>query len=228
MILSWQQIPSTTISEIMCEGFDGVVIDTEHGCFNNESVYGSIQVIKLKNKKAFVRLTEPSKTTIRYCLDAGADGLIFSTVETPEQCQEIKKHCYYPPIGTRGLGLVRDNLWGERTLQRPNAPIVVTQIESVAGVSNIKQIQEYGFDYCLIGPYDLSMSLGVAGQFDHPNFISVINELKRVVPKSKMAIHVPKNITDFDFSEYSFICIGMDTIAINAYNKKILSELDKR
>ena len=90
MILSWQQIPSPLVSEILCRGFDGTVIDTEHGCFNNETLYSCIQVIKASKKRCFVRLTEVSNTMIRYCLDAGVDGLIFSTIETKKQCQKIQ------------------------------------------------------------------------------------------------------------------------------------------
>ena len=63
MILSWQQIPSPLISEIMCHNFDGVVLDTEHGCFNNETLYSCIQVIKASKKRCFVRLTDINKTT---------------------------------------------------------------------------------------------------------------------------------------------------------------------
>ena len=93
MILSWQQVPSPVISEIMCIGYDGVVLDTEHSCYNIETLFSCIQVIKLRGKKCFVRLTEISNTMIRCCLDAGVDGLIFSTVETAEQCEKIKQYC---------------------------------------------------------------------------------------------------------------------------------------
>ena len=86
MILSWQQIPSPLVTEIISEWYDGTVLDAEHGCFNNETLYTCIQVLKLKKKSAFVRLKDISKSMIGMCLDAGADGLIFSTVETKEQC----------------------------------------------------------------------------------------------------------------------------------------------
>jgi len=83
MKLMWQQIPSTVISELLClNSSDGVVIDTEHGSFNTETLYACIQVITLHKKECFVRLTEVNKTLIRLCLDAGCTGLIFSTVKT--------------------------------------------------------------------------------------------------------------------------------------------------
>lgn len=238
MILSWQQIASSVVSELMCEGFDGVVIDTEHGCFNNETIFSCIQTIKLKNKKAFVRLTEPSLTLTRYCLDAGCDGLIFSTVETQEQCEKIKKACYYPPKGKRGLGLVRENFWGNKHSLVNIEPTVIVQIESKLGVENIQQIKEYNFDHHLIGPYDLSLSLGVPGDFDHPNFIDAVQKIRHVIADDKMAIHIPKDLEAWDlwendmsttlgYKNYGLKCIGMDTTGILTYNKRILSAFKK-
>ena len=233
MLLSWQQIPSTTISEIMCVGFDGVVLDTEHGCFNNESVYSSIQLIKSKSKKSFVRLTEVSATMIRYCLDAGCDGLIFSTVETEDQCQKIINSCYYPPKGGRGLGLVRENLWGHEKRLIDKIPIIVPQIESKTGVENIERIKSYGFDHYLVGPYDLSLSLGIPGDFKNAKFQDAIKTIRSHVPNHNMAIHIPKAIETWDlwenemsewlqYREYGMVCLGMDTIALLNYNKRVL------
>ena len=90
MRLAWQQIPSTVISDILCQNkLDGVVIDTEHACYSNETLYGCIQVVTSNNKKCFVRLGKDDKNMIKYCLDAGVDGLIFSTVESGEEAKQI-------------------------------------------------------------------------------------------------------------------------------------------
>ena len=97
MRLLWQQISSTIISEIYAKSdFDGVVLDAEHGSFNNESLYSSIQIITGLGKKCFVRVTHLDKTLVRMCLDAACTGLIFSTVETQKQAFEIIQFCKYP------------------------------------------------------------------------------------------------------------------------------------
>ena len=238
MILSWQQIPSTTVSEIMCKGFDGVVLDTEHGTFNPETINNCIQVIKLAGKKAFVRLTEVSPTDIRSCLDSGCDGIIFSTIETVEQCEAIKNHCYFPPKGKRGLGLSRENMWGEKNQLVSSGPIIVPQIESKLGVENIEKIKSYGFDFHLIGPYDLSLSLEIPGDFKHEKFQDAIKTMRNSIPNDKMAIHIPKDLDAWNlwqnemeewlnYSQYGLLCIGMDTIAIFQYNKVNLSKVRK-
>jgi 2-dehydro-3-deoxyglucarate aldolase len=215
MKLSWQQIPSPIVSEIMCQNFDGVVLDTEHGCFNNETLYSCVQVIKTSGKKCFVRLTDINNTLIRYCLDAGVDGLIFSTIETIQQCEDIERCCYYPPLGRRGLGLVRQNMWGKNDLIHKN-PIIIPQIESKIAVENIEDIIEFDFDYYLIGPYDLSMSLNIPGKFDNETFMGYINKVSKKIPSNKLAVHIPDNVESQieKYKNYGLKCLGMDTISL--------------
>jgi len=222
MILSWQQIPSPLVSEIMCHGFDGVVLDTEHGCYNEETLYSCIQVIKGKQKKCFVRITEISNTKIRYCLDASADGLIFSTVETEEQCQDILNYSCYHPKGKRGLGLVRQNFWGEKKLISSD-PILIPQIETNLAVTNLESIVKYNFDYYLIGPYDLSMSLGKPGDFKNKNFILQIEKFNDIITEDKRGIHIPDNVTEKlkGYENYGLKCLGMDTIALLEHHRSI-------
>lgn len=225
MILSWQQIPSTIITEILSKNFDGVVLDTEHGVFNPENLFQSIQILRLQNKKSFVRLTEISKTLIRYCLDSGVTGLIFSTVETREQCEEIIQNCYYSPKGKRGLGLVAENSWGKIPFDF-RSPIIIPQIETREAVNNIEQIMSYDFDYYLIGPYDLSLSLNVAGDFNNIIYLDYINKINKKIPKEKLAVHIPKNIEIElkKYRNYGIKCLGMDTTTLLKGCKEIEDE----
>ena len=89
--LAWQQIPSATISELLCSAktLDGIVLDAEHGVFSPESLFNCIQVAKLSKKLCLVRVPEFTKSIVRYSLDSGADGMIFSTVEDYGQAREI-------------------------------------------------------------------------------------------------------------------------------------------
>ena len=183
MRLAWQQIASTVVSDILCQvDLDGVVIDTEHGCYSNETLFNCVQIITANNKKCFVRLTEVNATLIRLCLDSGVDGIIFSTVETIAQSKRIHELCKYPKAGgRRGLGLVRQNKWGEGELIA-DSPIIIAQIETAKGVRNIKWIKESNFDYYMVGPYDLSASLGVPAQFDSEEYLNALEEIRKIVP----------------------------------------------
>lgn len=216
MKLAWQQIPSPVITEIISSNCDGIVLDTEHGYFNNETLFSCIQVATSLKKKCFVRLTEPEKTKTRACLDAGADGLIFSTVETIEQCQKINDICKFPSQGgQRGLGLVRQNAWGEKSLITKK-PIIIAQIETVKAVNNISAIKSYNFDFYMIGPYDLSASLGIAGDFDNQLYLQTVKKIFDQISRDKMAVHVPKDVKNQlkKYENYGIIAIGMDTIAL--------------
>jgi len=232
--LSWQQIPSPMVSDILSEYCDGTVIDTEHGCFNNETLYNCIQVIKLKKKRCFVRLKDISKSMIGMCLDAGADGLIFSTIETGEQCEKIIEYSRFPPHGKRGLGLVKQNQWameytryslvkdGHGDYYKVAPPILIPQIETKEGVDMLEIIKTFDFDYYLIGPYDLSMSLNIAGQFDNPLYRSYIEKVEKIIPLKKRAIHIPKNIESvyLEYYYYGIVCVGMDTTALLTWQKE--------
>ena len=224
MIFTWQQIPSPIVTEILCNtGCDGVVIDTEHGGFNDETVISCIQVATLTDKKCFVRLTEVNKTKIRYYLDSGASGLIFSTVESLEDAKKIVEYSCFAPRGNRGLGLVRQNMWGSRSLLSPD-PVLIPQIETKRGVENLEEISSLGFDYYLIGPYDLSLSLGKPGEFDNPDFMIYINKINGIIPTEKMAVHIPSNVQKElqKYQGYGIRCLGMDTMAMLDYHREII------
>jgi 2-dehydro-3-deoxyglucarate aldolase len=150
---------------------------------------------------------------IRVCLDAGVSGLIFSTVESDTQSKEIKEICNYPSFGgSRGLGLVRENLWGSKNLATTK-PILIAQIETLRGVENVKEILSNGFDYYMIGPYDLSASLGQPGIFDSKLFLDSLEKVKNQVSESKMAVHIPSRVKEElkKYKNYGIIALGMDT-----------------
>lgn len=247
MKLLWQQIPSPVITEIFCSSpFDGVVLDLEHGHFNNETLYSCIQVGTLLNKTILARVSHLDKRVIRMCLDANISGIILSTVETFEQAKEFYDYCTYPfknqvekfdpdnrgvirksivteTGGKRGQGLVRENLWGMKPLEL-RRPIIIPQIETAKGVENIDHISSIDFDYYLVGPYDLSASLGKVGDFDSQEFQSCILKLKKHIP-NKIGFHIPSNVesTIKDYQDYPFLALGMDTTFLVDEIKKLLN-----
>ena len=213
MTLLWQQIPSPIVTEILCNStLDGVVFDLEHGCFNNETLYTCIQVCLLKNKLCFIRVTCLDKTIIRMSLDAGVSGVIFSTVQNYSQAKELYSYCFYPHKGNRGQGLVRENQWGNKDLN-PRNPIVVAQIETQQGLDNISLISEIDFDYFMVGPYDLSASLGCLGDFNSPLYKAAIEQLKLKVG-DKLGYHIVKDIKSQieTYKDSKFLALSMDTL----------------
>jgi 4-hydroxy-2-oxoheptanedioate aldolase len=217
MNLTLQTIPSTLISELLTySDIDGVVLDTEHGYFNAETLYSCIQVITLRNKKCFVRFTDLNRQLVRLCLDAGVDGVIFSTVETLKDSVKILEFCRYPSQGgKRGCGLVRENMWGAKQLDL-HQPLIIAQIETSEAVDNIETIKNCEFDMFLIGPYDLSSSLKVPGEFQNINFLEYLEKIRSSIPSSKLGMFLPtrKDIDNYLSNEREkagMLILGMDT-----------------
>lgn len=236
MKLLWQQIPSPTITEIFCNtSFSGVVFDLEHGCFNNESLYACIQVCNLCGKESFIRVSHLDRQVIRMALDANCSGVILSTVETQEEAQAFYDYCTYPfkirrdafvtdsrgvvrrnwvteGGGLRGQGLVRENKWGQDDFSL-RKPLLIPQVETITGVENIREISQINFDFFLVGPYDLSASLGAVGDFSSRAFTEALENLKNAVG-DKLGFHLPSEIEDqYEiYKDYRFLALGMDTI----------------
>jgi 2-keto-3-deoxy-L-rhamnonate aldolase RhmA len=219
MNLIIQTIPSPLVSEVLCQSFmDGIILDTEHGCFNNETLYSCIQTITLSNKQCYVRFTDLNKQLVRMCLDAGVDGVVFSTIESVEETKDIIKYCTYPSQGgKRGCGLVRQNKWGDDKLDK-HRPIIIGQIETKAAIEKIWEFkEECELDLFLIGPYDISSSLGVAGQWNNKLYIKYINEIYRTFPLNKLGLFLSnEEIKKFDSTKEHpyFLVWGIDVSLI--------------
>ena len=215
----WQQIPSVEITKIYCNSdFDAIVLDLEHGVFNNETVFSLIQIINSSKKLSFARVTEPNKSQLRFLLDSGVSGIIFSTLEI-SQINSIKEWCFFPPKGKRGQGLVSENNWGDKELQLDKV-ILVAQIENKSSIENLSQIVKTDiFNYYVLGPYDLTADLGCVAQWDNKNYIESINKFNKTIPLKKRGVHIVSNI-NFEFKQkfknYGFIALGMDTTLLKS------------
>lgn len=223
-----QTIPSTLVSEVYTNSrFDGVVIDTEHGCFNNETLYSCIQFITTK-KLCYVRFTDLNKQLVRMCLDAGASGAIFSTVNDYNYGKQIVEYCSYPPLGKRGCGIVRENRWGDFKLCENN-PTLIAQIETQEAVDNLESIIKCGFDKYIIGPFDLSNSLNCVGDWDNKLYLSYISKIYNLIDISKLGLFLPTSdiINNFNKDKYSkpsLLIYGMDILFIKDGISSIISK----
>lgn len=225
MKLLWQQIPSTEVTKIYCNSnCDGIVLDTEHGVFNNETLFTLIQLINASGKKSFVRITEPTKTFCRLLLDSGISGLIFSTLDSLNDVRDIREWCKFPPEGKRGQGLVSENDWGDKPLQENNV-ILIAQIENRLGIEKLPFIiSSEVFDYYLLGPYDLTADLGCVGDWKNENYILNITKFNELIPQDKRGVHLVSNIEEeykTKFKDYGFVALGMDTTIIKTNINKI-------
>jgi len=180
------QLRSAEIARVYAAvGFDWIFLDTEHGGFDIETVQDICRVANLANIAPIVRATDVQYPLIARALDCGAQGIIFPRVESPELLEKAVSWTQFPPKGARGFGLAGPQTgYGTHTMgeviDHMNAnTLVVLQIETVrAFEARDELLSVAGIDAVLIGPADLSVSLGVPGEFQHPRMIETIEAIR--------------------------------------------------
>lgn len=176
---SWIQIPDPSMAEVMgASGYDWVAVDLEHGSISVTDLPNLFRALELGGTLPIARIAQGTLKDCKGALDAGAGGIIVPMIESAAQLQAVRDVCCWPPSGKRGVGFSRANLFGARFTdytEEAQAPLLVAQIESISAVNDLEAILNVrGLDAILVGPYDLSASMGMAGRFDHPDFVAAI------------------------------------------------------
>jgi 2-keto-3-deoxy-L-rhamnonate aldolase RhmA len=175
-------------------GFDWLWIDMEHGPLELSQVQGMLQA-KGAECAALVRVPENSEVWIKRVLDLGADGIIVPQVKTAEEARRAVAYCKYPPTGTRSVGIARAQGFGmdfaEYLVNANEELLVLLQIEHVDGVKNIDQIlQVPDIDGIIVGPYDLSGSLGKLGQVQDQRVQEAMSTVRQACLTKKMPLGI--------------------------------------
>ncbi len=179
---SWIQIPHPSIAEIMGQaGYDWVAVDMEHGAVGAHQLPDLFRALELGGTLPLARIAQGSPKDCKQALDAGAGGIIVPMIESAEQLIRVRDACRWPPAGKRGVGFSRANLFGKHFAtysEEAQAPLLVAMIEHAAAVDDLSAILAIeGLDAILVGPYDLSASLGTTGSFDRPEFMVVVERI---------------------------------------------------
>jgi 2-dehydro-3-deoxyglucarate aldolase len=194
---SWIQIPHPSVAEIMGQaGYDWVAVDMEHGAIALHQLPDIFRSLELGNTLPLARLARCHPKDCKQALDAGAGGVILPMIESAKQLSEVRDACRWPPAGTRGVGFSRANLFGkhfEAYREEAKAPLLVAMIEHISAVDSLQEILSVdGLDAILIGPYDLSASMGLTAQFDHPDFCNAMDLIRTLAKVTSIpaGIHV--------------------------------------
>jgi 2-dehydro-3-deoxyglucarate aldolase len=185
---SWIMIGSSISVEVMAlAGFEWLVVDIEHTSIDLETTQNLITTIQASKMKALVRVSKNEEVVIKRILDMGADGIIVPMVCSKEDALQAVSYSKYPPQGKRGVGLFRAQKYGtnfEEYKKWVNEELVIiAQIEHIDAVNNIDDIlQVDGIDGTIIGPYDLSGSMGYPGDFERGD---VKDAIQKILDKCK-------------------------------------------
>ncbi|MCW5548212.1 MAG: hypothetical protein KIT44_04540 [Opitutaceae bacterium] len=180
LIGSWINSGSPIVAELMAGcGFDFLCVDVEHSAVDLPQTQQLFQAIRSGRPEcaAIVRLHGVDYAFAKRYLDAGARGLVAPLVRTKEEAELLVQAAKYPPVGLRGVGFCRANSYGMRIddeCARANDEILLAvQIEHIDAVLNIDAILGLaGIDAAFIGPYDLTASMGITAEFDHPDYVA--------------------------------------------------------
>jgi 2-dehydro-3-deoxyglucarate aldolase/4-hydroxy-2-oxoheptanedioate aldolase len=165
-------------------GFDYAFIDMEHGAFDLETVQDMIRASVDNGITPIVRVGELLYSLVCRLLDAGAQGIILPRVEDPAILREALSWMRFPPMGKRGYGVNPTMLRYEarnfpEIIEHQNKNILsVVQFETTTAMERADELLSLtGFDVAMVGPADLSISLGIPGQFDNPLLVSTVDKL---------------------------------------------------
>lgn len=164
-------------------GYDFLFLDTEHGMYGTETVANLAQMALACGLCPLVRPSDLTYTLVAKALDSGAQGAIVPRVENRRQAEDAVSFVKYPPLGRRGAGGDGRNGYERRgvrqAIEESNAEtLVVLQIESALGLQNVDEIASVeDVDVLLIGPNDLSISLGVPGEYERAEFTNAVQQV---------------------------------------------------
>ncbi len=191
VIGSWLQFGYPQLAEMMARaGFDYLVVDMEHGAMGVTGMRDLIQVVQLAGASPVVRVPVNEMHFIKTALDAGAEGIIVPDVRSPEEAAKAAASMFYPPRGARGVGLSRAQGFGMefdryRDEVEPELVLIV-QLEHHRAVATAHDILAVdGVEGFLIGPYDLSGSLGKPGQFADAEVKAQLDAVEAVIARSQ-------------------------------------------
>lgn len=177
LFAGWISYAHPSITETFARaGFDFIAIDMEHSTISIEQAQRIIASSQSEGVPCLPRPVSHSNDYFKPLLESGADGLLVQMVNTPEEIAAIIQHLKYPPIGNRSYGVNRAHAYGfdfdEYIKNWNETSSFIIQVESITAVNNIDELLKFDeIDGVMVGPYDISGSLGVPGQTTHPSVI---------------------------------------------------------
>ena len=190
VIGAWLSLTDPAAAELMARvGFDYLLIDTEHGAWDNIALQTTLMAFNGTQTVPIVRVPWNDHVRIKQMLDMGVEGIMAPMVRTVAECRELVRSCRYPPVGTRGFGPRRASNYYrdlDTYVAAANAHIfVMPQIEDIATVGVIDEFLAVpGIDAVAIGPNDLSGTTGLFRQHAHP---TNKNAVDKIIARAKAA-----------------------------------------
>tara|TARA_B100001029_G_C15061753_1_gene459163 strand:- start:2658 stop:3371 length:714 start_codon:yes stop_codon:yes gene_type:complete len=234
---TWITLAHPAIAEIFSNaGFDWLTIDMEHSVIDLFDAENLIRTANLSGSIPLVRLPSNDEVIIKRILDAGSAGIIIPQINSEDDLVRAIKATKYAPDGIRGAGLARAQSYGEDfdgyKLIVDNDMLIIAQIEDKKALENLDSILSVPqLDAIIIGPYDLSASMGKAGQLDDKEVAEAIDKIvqKSIDQGVSCGIHIIEPNTDELNSRikegFNFIAYSLDIRMLSHNAKEALDQL---
>jgi len=233
----WVNMGSSLSAEIIGKsGFDWVLIDLEHGVGNEKDAFHQLQALSSTGCTPMVRIGEVSRYRAQQMLDMGAEGLMFPQIKSLEEAKLAAASMRYGPKGVRGVAtMIRVTDFGAsvEAYQKGVADrlLGIIQIETLESLEILHEIAAIdGVDILFIGPADLSMSLGVFKQFDHPTYQAAIKKTAKIALDHGKAAGVlmsdPAQYKMYYDMGFRFIACGADSSFVRKGASTMASEMN--
>ncbi len=239
---SWINTASPIVTEIMSDaGFDFLCLDAEHSAIDFNTSLQLFQAMKAGNPGCAPLIRMPGNNyadTKRY-LDVGAAGVIAPLVKTKSETEYLVNSVKYPPKGCRGVGYGRSHGYGfnfDRYMESAeNNIFIAIQIEHIDSVDNYEEIAKVdGLDAIFVGPYDLTASMGITAQFDHPKYISALEKILKVSEENNIisGIHVVQPSSEEVIQKftmgYNLIAYSLDITIIGTNCRNAIESIKQK
>lgn len=172
---------------------DWVFLDSEHSPFSSDTLHELLRAYRMTDVTAVVRVCDFQYDLVARALDSGAEGIIFPRCEDPQRLERAVRGAKFPPEGHRGFGLGPPQIgyqtasFDEITAHCNRETLLIAQIESVQALERLPELAGVeGLDALMIGPADLSVSLGVGGQWEHPSLIEAVDRVIEACRESRL------------------------------------------
>ncbi len=235
---SWLTLGSPLTAEILgLSGFDWVLIDLEHGAGTEKEALAQMQSLEHTSACILVRVESAEPQRIQRILDMGAEGIMCPKINNAAEALQMVDGLHYPPMGHRGVAkMVRATQFAQNFqhyYETSQDNIVgIVQIETKEALAHLEEIaSQKGVDVLFIGPADLTMELGIFGQFNHPLFLDAVQRTIAAANKAGKATGILFFNTD-EYNKYHdmgirFIACGGDAAFVVAGAKNMVDELAK-
>lgn len=188
-------LDSTASVEVLGQaGLDFIMIDTEHGPIDVETASQFVIACELWGMTPFVRVKDHNRNSILKMLDIGAMGLLIPFIKTPDEVRELVGYGKYRPIGDRGFGPTRKNGYAQDPMINKiedyfewanRETLLIPQCETVEALESIEEITAIeGVDGIFVGPFDLSVAMGIPKQFSAPVFVEAMQRVLAACKKN--------------------------------------------